>query len=47
MTVERLALDANTGVDIPVLVLGGGPAGLMTCLLLAKYGVRSLPGEAV
>ena len=28
--------------EVPVLVVGAGPAGLMTCLLLSRYGVRSL-----
>jgi 3-(3-hydroxy-phenyl)propionate hydroxylase len=28
--------------DIPVLIVGGGPTGLTTGLLLAQYGIRSL-----
>jgi 2-polyprenyl-6-methoxyphenol hydroxylase-like FAD-dependent oxidoreductase len=34
----------NRGADaeVPVLVVGAGPAGLMTCLLLSRYGVRSV-----
>lgn len=28
--------------EVPVLVAGAGPAGLMTCLLLSRYGVRTL-----
>jgi 3-(3-hydroxy-phenyl)propionate hydroxylase len=28
--------------DIPVVVIGGGPTGLTTALLLAEYGVRSV-----
>ncbi|MEZ5674969.1 MAG: FAD-dependent monooxygenase [Thalassovita sp.] len=28
--------------DIPVLIVGAGPTGLTTGLLLARYGVRSL-----
>jgi len=35
-------MTANGDVDIPVLVVGAGPAGLLTCLVLAHYGVRSL-----
>jgi putative polyketide hydroxylase len=27
--------------EVPVLVVGGGPAGLVTCLLLAHHGIRS------
>jgi len=29
-------------LDVPVLVAGAGPAGLMTCLVLARHGVPSL-----
>ena len=28
--------------DIPVVIIGGGPTGLTTALLLAEYGVRSV-----
>jgi putative polyketide hydroxylase len=31
--------------DVPVLVVGGGPGGLMTSLLLARYGVGSIVVE--
>ena len=39
-------------VDIPVLIVGGGPVGLTASLLLSQYGVRSLlverhPGTAI
>ena len=29
-------------LDIPVLISGGGPVGLMASLLLSQHGVRSL-----
>lgn len=31
--------------DVPVLIVGGGPAGLCTALFLARLGVRSLVAE--
>jgi len=39
-------------LDIPVLIVGGGPVGLTASLLLSKHGVRSLlverhPGTAI
>jgi putative polyketide hydroxylase len=39
-------------LDIPVLISGGGPVGLMASLLLSRHGVRSLlverhPGTAI
>ena len=39
-------------LDIPVLIIGGGPVGLTASLLLSKHGVRSLlverhPGTAI
>jgi len=45
-------MSANADLNVPVLVVGGGPAGLMTSLLLAGHGVRSLlverhPGTSV
>lgn len=33
---------ASAGEEAPVLIAGGGPTGLTTALLLAKYGVRSV-----
>jgi len=32
-------------LDIPVLIVGGGPVGLTASLLLSRHGVRSLPVE--
>ena len=29
-------------VEVPVLIIGGGPAGLATSLLLSKYGIQNL-----
>lgn len=29
-------------IEVPVLIVGGGPAGLATSLLLSKYGIRNL-----
>ena len=44
--------EAVAGVEVPVLIAGGGPVGLTASLLLSQYGVRSLlverhPGTAV
>src|SRR5580692_5906290 len=36
MTVESVA------VEVPVLIIGAGPAGLSTSLLLSRYGVHHL-----
>lgn len=33
---------AATGVDVPVLIVGGGPVGLTARALLQRWGVRSL-----
>src|SRR5579859_283844 len=43
---------ADNGAQLPVLIVGGGPTGLITCLLLARHGVRSMlveqhPGTSV
>lgn len=35
-------MKGNSESEIPVLVVGAGPAGIMTSLLLSRYGVRSL-----
>ncbi len=35
-------MNAGAEFEVPVLVVGAGPAGLMTSLLLSRYGVRSL-----
>ena len=32
-------------LDVPVLIVGAGPAGLMTALLLERLGVESLVVE--
>ncbi len=32
-------------VDVPVLIVGGGPVGMMACLLLAGQGIESLVVE--
>lgn len=33
---------AAAAEEVPVLIAGGGPTGLTTALLLAKYGIRSV-----
>jgi 2,4-dichlorophenol 6-monooxygenase len=29
-------------IEVPVLIVGGGPAGLVSSLLLSRYGIKSL-----
>lgn len=42
-TVAGAAAGAGLGgEEAPVIIAGGGPTGLTTALLLAKYGVRSV-----
>ena len=36
---------AATALEVPVLVIGAGPAGLVTAIGLARHGVRSLVVE--
>jgi len=33
-------------MQIPILIVGAGPAGLCSSILLSRYGVRSLLVEA-
>ena len=35
-------MNESSEYEVPVLVVGAGPAGLVTCLLLGRFGVRSL-----
>jgi putative polyketide hydroxylase len=35
-------MNERADFEVPVLVVGAGPAGLMTCLLLSRNGVRSV-----
>ncbi|KAK5218073.1 hypothetical protein LTR72_009245 [Exophiala xenobiotica] len=39
--VDDQVRDAS-GVDVPVVIIGGGPAGLLQAHLLSQLGVRSL-----
>ena len=39
-------------VEVPVLIVGGGPVGLTASILLSRHGIRSLlldrrPGTAI
>ena len=39
-------------IDVPVLIVGGGPVGLTASILLSQHGIRSLlverhPGTAI
>lgn len=35
----------NALIDVPVLIVGGGPVGLLAAVLLARRGVRTLLAE--
>jgi len=37
-----LTESARATVEVPVLIVGGGPAGLCTSILLSRHGVHSL-----
>ncbi|MGE5327275.1 MAG: FAD-dependent monooxygenase, partial [Deltaproteobacteria bacterium] len=39
---QRRGPDRDTPAEIPVLIVGGGPIGLTTSLLLSHHGIRSL-----
>src|SRR5690349_12307297 len=39
---QSILPDNNLPADIPVLIVGGGPIGLTTSLLLSHLGIRSL-----
>ena len=32
-------------IDVPVLIVGGGPVGLTASILLSQHGIRSLLAE--
>ncbi|GAM88182.1 hypothetical protein ANO11243_062130 [Dothideomycetidae sp. 11243] len=40
--VNGYASDSDVSVDIPVLIVGGGPTGLLQAYLLSKLGGRSI-----
>ncbi len=49
---ELMGPDRNMPAQIPVLIVGGGPIGLTTSLLLSHHGIRSLlveqhPGTSI
>jgi putative polyketide hydroxylase len=38
----RILATDTSGIEVPVLIVGAGPTGLCTSLLLARYGIPSL-----
>jgi len=34
-------------IEVPVLIVGGGPVGLTASIMLARHGVPSHPRDAV
>ena len=45
-------MSSRRAIDVPVLIVGGGPAGLCASILLSSHGIESLlvekhPGTSI